>query len=169
MTITVVLWLQSGRRFEQSDIFDNGEPPRLLLRPMLKRTSMWGPPAALSASPVLDELAFELTDPAWASMEYRVGRRRFHYRETSGWRPREELEGQSLTRDRDARFQRIVDAIDKHQALLKAGAFPGEAPHPFAYQLPPDLTPGFPVAAADLKEAIELLKQLPILPESNGG
>lgn len=124
MTLTVILWLQSGRRFEQDEIIDEGGPPTSLQRIMLKGgRSMWGLEHDLAACPPIERLTFELTDPSFARITYRAGRRRFHYRETAGWRPREELEG-SLCRDRDARFERVMLAIDKHHALIDAGAWP---------------------------------------------
>lgn len=126
MTLTAILWLQSGRRFEELALPDGGYSPAQLVRQVLKaRPSMWGRADYLPRDTLVETetFVFELTDPTWAAISYKAGRRRFHYRETSGWRPREELEG-SLCRDRDARFERIVSTLDQHRALMDAGAFP---------------------------------------------
>jgi hypothetical protein len=127
-TLTLVLWLQSGRKFQEV-VVSADRPPVVHLLPRYDSGGVVMP-HDLDLHAQVDRLAFELTVPhAIADAEYDVGRRRFHYRETTGWvSPEERYERDR--RDRDGRhpdqgmFDKIADQVAKHRALLTVGAFP---------------------------------------------
>jgi hypothetical protein len=132
--LTLVLWLQSGRKFDEFQAPDRGHverrTERLALNP-IPRLADWRPAGAdvLWEGPRIDRLVFTLTDPEMADHQYAVGRRRFHYRETSGWKTREELyeeacHARDFPHPRQELIDRITDQVAKHRALIEAGAFP---------------------------------------------
>jgi hypothetical protein len=126
-TLTLVLWLQSGRELQTVAVPDSGRPPiQHCLRVLRPRPPMVLPTSGhvVSASCEIDTLTFHLTAPsAIAAAEYALGRRRFHYLEATGWRSREELYQRDLG-EQARRFARIHDGVQKHLALLETGAFP---------------------------------------------
>lgn len=130
MTLELVLWLQSGRHYGELQLPDLGYPFRehrvTVLAEPLPRVAMlqeYSP----DDRPRTIELLFELTDPESAGRTYNLGRRRFHYRETTGWLSLQERYERDLhrgRRDQDARYERLMKAIDRHHALMAVGSFP---------------------------------------------
>jgi hypothetical protein len=131
--LTLVLWLQSGRKLQEECMPTRGWPP-------LERRVLALDPRAIGveivpeprASPI--ELRFMLTDPAAALSQLSLGRRRFHYLELTGWKSREDQYAEDCKRARG--WSAIRDLAERtHQqdtALFAAGAFPGEPPKSWA-------------------------------------
>lgn len=126
-TLELVLWLTNGRHFYTLEQPDIGLVPCCYRMTSFIKLCLTTAQVAYQPEerPTLVDLTFELTAPApVARHEYTLGRRRFHYREPTGWLPPDQLRERDLYRDRDARFHRIMTAVDKHHALMEVGAFP---------------------------------------------
>ena len=150
MTIALVLWLQNGRKYGEVPVPDRGGVPwdyRLVVfdPPAAWRTAMYANPSEEVPSdggiaPTRD-VRFMLTEcgdlsfdrgESWspaAGLMYKLGRRRFHYLEPTGWTPAptgpdddNELMPPHV-RDRIERESRVWKAVKKDIALLQAGAF----------------------------------------------
>jgi hypothetical protein len=100
-TLTLVLWLQSGRKFQEV-VVSADRPPVVHLLPRYDSGGVVMPHDLLISTPRW--IAWPSSSPcrhAIADAEYDVGRRRFHYRETTGWKSRPRSCTNATCRDRD--------------------------------------------------------------------
>lgn len=104
--LMLVLWLQSGEKLGEQVVRGEGAPPGTI------RTRAGA-----------DELTWRLTAPRDCDAGYRLGRRRFHYIETTGWEPPGEpsLEERSGPDWMPAYVQAALEAFRQHRALEKVG------------------------------------------------
>lgn len=127
-SVAMVLWLQDGRMFAESYAAPrDGAPPSWYQVNIVRdgpEASSW---QADGCEPC-EQLTFMLTDPELAIVQFRLGRRRFHYLEPTGWDGRtdppamHELMPPHVLACREvARRARIEHARDI--ALLEAGRF----------------------------------------------
>jgi hypothetical protein len=131
MTLTLVLWLQNGRKFEERAAPDLGCPLSEWRVPVHNGPPWLHPEEVNRQRHFVADVRFVLTeDPVIALRMYQIGRRRFHYICDSDWMPRshdDDAEYDCMpphVREAIERQVRTADVVQKHLQLMEVGKFP---------------------------------------------